>query len=207
MSSLSEILTPFKSDRLIEWYTDLVELWHNTGPLEPEDHHSPKGMTQWIHYNNFTIWHYEDDARRTDVEDAVIVDCKRHIDKYNQTRNDSIERIDIWIDTVLQNAGIEPDNNIESNSETPGSIIDRLSIICLKIFHMEEEVERKDADKEHQELSKKRLHVLIEQRDDLGRALDKLMLDLRQARKRHKIYRQYKMYNDPRFNPALYKNK
>ena len=205
MSSLTEILTPFKGDRLVEWFTDLVDLWHNTGPLEPEDHLSPKGMTQWIHYNNFIIWHFEDDARRTDVQDSEIVKCKRQIDKHNQLRNDAIERIDVWIDTVLKNYSIEPSDAVEANSETPASIIDRLSIISLKIYHMQEQLDRKDVDKEHLELAKKRIGVLEEQRDDLIKALDKLILDLRQARKRHKIYRQYKMYNDPRFNPALYK--
>jgi len=207
LHSLTEILTPFKGARIVEWFIDLSELWHNTGPIEPEDHHSPKGMTQWIHYNNFTLWHLEDDARRSDVDASEIVSCKRKIDKYNQQRNDAIERIDIWIENVLENADIQPDKDTEMNSETPASIIDRMSIVCLKIYHMNEEIQRDDVDKEHKKVAGFRLAILNEQRDDLSKALDKLMLDLRQAKKRHKVYRQFKMYNDPRFNPSIYKSK
>ncbi len=205
MSLLSEILVPFKGERLIEWYHDLNELWHNTGPIEPEDHHSPTGMTQTIHYCNFILWHLEDEVRRTDVPATKVVECKRLIDLQNQHRNDTVERIDVWIDNVLKNANIEPDVSVEMNSETPGSIIDRLSIICLKIYHMNEQLNRTDVDSEHKKMAKMRVGILTEQRDDLSRALDKLILDLRQTNKRHKVYRQFKMYNDPRFNPSLNK--
>ncbi len=207
MQSLTEIFTPFKGVRIVEWFTDLSELWHNTGPIEPDDHLSPKGMTQWIHYNNFTLWHLEDDARRSNVDAAEIVSCKRKIDTYNQQRNDAIERIDVWIANVLDNADIYPGEETEMNSETPGSIIDRLSIVCLKIYHMSEQLHRNDVDKEHKKVAGMRLAILNEQRDDLTNALDKLVLDLRQAKKRHKVYRQFKMYNDPRFKPSLYKSK
>ncbi len=206
-SSLSEILTPFSAERIIEWYTDLTDLWHNAAPMVSEDHDSPKGMTQWIHFKNFTLWHLEDEARRDDIADEEIVKIKRSIDYNNQRRSEVIEKIDVWLANVLATSGIEPEVDVEINSETPGSIIDRLSILTLKIFHMEEQVERKDVGKEHIEISQKKLVILDEQRQDLGRALDKLILDLRQAHKRHKIYHQFKMYNDPNFNPALYKNK
>jgi hypothetical protein len=147
----------------------------------------------------------EDEVRRSDVPVNKIVECKRLIDKHNQQRNDTVERIDIWIDNVLKSANIEPDNSVEMNSETPGSIIDRLSIVCLKIYHMNEQLERNDVDSEHKKIAKLRTGILMEQRDDLAHALDKLILDLRQAHKRHKIYHQFKMYNDPRFNPSLHK--
>lgn len=203
-SSLTDILKPFSAESLIEWYTDLTDLWHGAAPVVSEDHDSPKGMTQWIHFKNFTLWHLEDDARRDDLPAEEIVKIKRAIDYNNQKRSDVIEKIDIWLENVLKTAGIEPPENVEINSETPGSIIDRLSILTLKIYHMEEQVERKDVEKEHVELSKKKLKVLNEQRNDLARALDKLILDLRMANKRHKVYRQFKMYNDPKTNPALY---
>ena len=206
-SSLSEILKPFSAERIIEWYTDLTDLWHNAAPMVSEDHDSPKGMTQWVHFKNFTLWHLEDEARRDDISAEDIVKIKRRIDHHNQKRSEIIEKIDVWLDNVLITSGIEPGVEVEMNSETPGSIIDRLSILTLKIFHMEEQVERQDADKEHIEISQKRLAILNEQRFDLGKALDKLILDLRQAHKRHKIYHQFKMYNDPNYNPALYKNK
>ncbi len=205
MASLSEILAPFQGKNLVEWFDDLTILWHETGPIEPDDHLSPKGMTQWIHYSNFVLWHYEDEARRVDVSDSEIAKCKRAIDKRNQQRNDGIEQLDIWIDNALTAAGVQPPRDAEINSETPGSIIDRLSILSLKIFHMEEQARREEAEDSHRTLSELRAKVLAEQRSDLLHALDRLFLDLRMTKKQHKVYRQFKMYNDPRFNPALYK--
>lgn len=207
MNSLSSIFNPFTGDNLTEWFRDLTELWHETGPIAPEDPFTPKGMSQWIHYQNYLLWHLEDDARRTDLADAEIVRCKRSIDKHNQLRNDGIEQIDSWIDNVLVASGIKPGDEVERNSETPGSIIDRLSILSLKVFHMNEQSRRKDLDKESIELCRLRHEILVEQRDDLATALDRLFLDLRQARKHHKPYRQFKLYNDPRFNPAVYKHR
>jgi len=207
LKSLSEIFTPFQGERLVEWFSDLIALWHETGPIEPSDRFTPIGMTQWVHYHNFILWHQEDEARRKDVTDKDIAECKRTIDRHNQLRNDGIEQIDVWIDNVLKTAGINPDDNVEVNSETPGSIIDRLSILSLKIYHMAEQTMRDDVSQEHKELSELRLSILQEQRDDLVKALNKLILDLRMAKKRHKVYRQFKMYNDPRFNPALYKRR
>jgi hypothetical protein len=205
-TSLSEILKPFSAERITEWYTDLTDLWHTAAPVIADDHLSPKSMTQWIHYNNFVLWHLEDDARRNDIPAEEIVKVKRGIDSHNQNRSDVIEKIDIWLANVLQTSGIETGDDVEMNSETPGSIIDRLSILTLKMFHMEEQVERDNISKEHEEVSKKRLEILNAQRYDLGNALDKLILDLRSASKKHKVYRQFKMYNDPEFNPALYQN-
>lgn len=205
MVSLSEILLPFAGQRLTEWFSDLTELWHNTAPLAPEDHFSPKGMTQWSHYNNYILWHLEDEARRQDLQPVEIVKYKRQIDRYNQQRNDAIERIDTWLETVLTSAGITPSKEVETNSETPGSIIDRLSILTLKIYHWREESVRENVTLEHRDVAKARLHVLFEQLHDLQRSLDKLLLELRQASKRHRVYRQFKMYNDPNLNPAIYK--
>ena len=206
MESLTQILNPFKGENIVEWFMDLVTLWHQTGAIEPEDKNSPKGIFQWGHYNNFTLWHFEDDARRRNVEDSLIVDCKRQIDKHNQQRNDAIEKIDLWLDTVLTTADIVPTGNVPINSETVGSIIDRMSIMSLKIYHMDEQINRSDVDADHITLAKNRKAVLDEQLVDLAVALDLLVLDLRMARRRHKIYRQYKMYNDPKWNPAVYKN-
>ena len=204
MKSVSEIFSPFSGDRLIEWFADLTVLWHNTEPMKPEDIVSPKGLSRWVHFNNFILWHLEDEARRTDVSDRVIVRCKRAIDRYNQQRNDAIEKLDRWIATVLQNAGIEPGEGVAINSETPGSIIDRLSILSLRIYHMEEQAAREEVEKEHRELAAARSEILQEQRSDLAGALDRLLADLSAGAKKHKLYRQFKMYNDPRFNPSLY---
>ena len=207
MKSLKEILSPFDSDRLAEWFYDLTVLWHDAVPIEPVERFAPQGMTQWVHYQNYILWHEEDEVRRKDVPDAEIVRGKRAIDRNNQVRSESIEQIDIWIDNVLKTAGINHPEDAEINSESPGSIIDRLSILSLKIFQMEEETRRKDVGDEHLKESGVRLGILREQRSDLAKALDVLFLDLMTGKKRHKVYRQMKMYNDPRFNPAIYKNK
>jgi len=207
VASLTDIFAPFSGMSLIEWFEDLTQLWHETGPIPPDDRLSPKGMTQALHYHNYWLWHQEDEARRTDVADKAIAAAKRAIDLHNQQRNDGIETIDLWIDNVLNAAGINPGGDVELNSETPGSMIDRLSILSLKIFHMDEQAQREDLSPDLKELCEIRGNVLREQRQDLAVALDKLFLELRQVRKRHKVYRQYKMYNDPRFNPAIYLNR
>jgi hypothetical protein len=204
LHSLSNTFSPFTGDNITEWFMDLTELWHETGAIPPDDAFTPKGMLQWIHYHNYSLWHLEDDARRTDLDDAEIVRIKRTIDKHNQQRNDGVEQIDIWIDNVLSTAGIKPEADVEGNSEPPGYIIDRLSILCLKIYHMQEQADRKDLGMDEIEFCSFRTRILSEQRNDLAKALDKLILDLRQANKKHKLYRQFKLYNDPRFNPSLY---
>jgi hypothetical protein len=207
LHSLTNIFSPFKGENITEWFMDLSELWHETGAIPPEDPYTPKGMLQWLHYHHYCLWHLEDEARRSDIPDAEIARIKRAIDKHNQQRTDGVEQIDIWLDNVLLTAGIRPDSGIEANSETPGSIIDRMSILCLKIYHMREQAERKDLAAEEIDLCALRSRILAEQHDELSRALNKLLLDLRQANKRHKIYRQFKLYNDPRFNPAIYKHR
>ncbi len=204
MASLSEILSPFGGARLIEWFTDLTELWHDTAPIKPNDIESPHGLTQWLHYKNFVIWHLEETVRNEEVSDSKILENERRIDAHNLKRLQAIEQMDIWIDNVLTSAGISPDEQAELNSETPGSIIDRLSILTLKIFHMQSHLEDDEITPEHQNALRVRLHVLEEQRTDVANALDKLMLDLRQAKKRHKVYRQFKIYNDPSFSHEQY---
>lgn len=207
MHSLTDILAPLEGNGLIEWFDDLTGLWHETGPIPPDDRLAPKGMTQSLHYHNYWLWHQEDEARRQDVIAEDIAAAKRLIDKHNQQRNDGIETIDLWIDNVLNVAGIKPGPEVELNSETPGSMVDRLSILSLKIYHMDEQASREELTADLRDLCKIRANVLREQRHDLALALDKLFLDLRQVHKRHKVYRQYKMYNDPRFNPAIYLHK
>ncbi len=204
MASLSEILSPFGGARLVEWFTDLTELWHDTTPIKPNDTVSPHGLTQWLHYKNYVIWHLEETVRKKDIAENHILENERRIDAHNLKRLQAIEQMDIWIDNVLTSAGIVPDDNSELNSETPGSIIDRLSILTLKIFHMQTHLEDDDITPEHKNILRVRLSVLEEQRHDVAKALDKLMLDLRQAKKKHKVYRQFKIYNDPSFSHEQY---
>ncbi len=157
-------------------------------------------------YRNFLLWHEEDKARRTDVDDSAIATVKRAIDKLNQQRNDLIEKLDETIFSEL--AAYAPATDTGAiNSETPGSIIDRISIMSLKVYHMKEDSERDDIDEEHCQRSLQRLAILKYQRHDLCTALEQLMTEYRNGRKRMKLYKQFKMYNDPALNPEVYQAK
>ncbi|HET9062951.1 MAG TPA: DUF4254 domain-containing protein, partial [Candidatus Binatia bacterium] len=141
-------------------------------------------------------------ARRKDVPDGAIAANKRAIDGYNQKRNDAIERIDEQLLTALAAVKSAPGSRL--NSETAGSMIDRLSILALKIFHMRAQTERTDATPEHVATCRQKLERLIEQRGDLQGGLGALFADCLAGRAIFKVYRQFKMYNDPALNPYLY---
>ena len=149
------------------------------------------------HRANYDLWHREDHARDPDAIDATIVQIKHDIDRLNQLRNDLAEQIDV---TLLQGSPSNPSAPL--NSESPGLMIDRLSILALKIFHTQEQLHRSSL--EHQQRNQSRLAVLNEQRTDLAGCLDAFWSDVLAGRRRFKLYRQLKMYNDPTLNPVLY---
>ncbi|MBB5330577.1 DUF4254 domain-containing protein [Tunturiibacter gelidoferens] len=151
------------------------------------------------HRANFDLWHGEDNARVPDAPDAEIVRVKHAIDTLNQRRNDLVEKMDVWLIDRL-----EQDPAAPLHSETPGLMIDRLSILALKIYHTHEEAHRASATEEHRSRNASRLALLEEQRDDLAACLDALWSDVLAGRRRFKLYRQMKMYNDPELNPAVY---
>ena len=157
------------------------------------------------HWHNCSLWEQEDLARRRLAPDADIASNKRAIDAHNQKRNDAIERIDEALLGILKD--ISPRKNARQNSETAGAMIDRLSILSLKIHHMRLQTERKDVDAGHVDMTRKRLEVLKEQRNDLAACLDRLLDDAARGEAYFKVYRQYKMYNDPKLNPAIYGEK
>jgi hypothetical protein len=149
------------------------------------------------HQANFDLWHREDEARSPIASDHTIAEIKHAIDRFNQLRNDLAEQIDqILLDTIALNPAAP------LHSESPGLIVDRLSILALKIFHTHEELHRSTP--EHRDRNHRRLSVLNEQRDDLATCLDTLWTDACAGRRRFKLYRQLKMYNDPSLNPVLY---
>ncbi len=157
------------------------------------------------HRCNNLLWDEEDQARRTDVPDSAIAANKRAIDGYNQRRNDAIERIDEAL--LAQLAAITPAPDAWHNSETAGSIVDRLSILALKIHHMRAQTLRSDASAAHVQQCREKLARLSLQRDDLARCLDALLDAAARGRAFWRVYRQFKMYNDPTLNPYLYSQK
>ena len=152
---------------------------------------------------NFLLWHEEDIARSRDVTAERIAEVKRAIDGYNQKRNDYIEKIDDWITEELAAAAFFRRRTPAQNTETAGSAIDRLSILTLRIYHLEEQRDRADATAEHRQNVTAKLAIALAQFDDLSRSAQELLDDLFAGRKRHKTYRQLKMYNDPTMNPYL----
>jgi hypothetical protein len=154
------------------------------------------------HSANFDLWHEEDKARSPEATDTDIAEVKHAIDRLNQRRNDLVEKIDLWLLGRL-----EQNEKAPLHSETPGLMIDRLSILALKIYHTEEEEHRETATEAHRRRNADRLALLKEQRSDLAGCLDALWGEILQGTRRFKLYRQMKMYNDPELNPAVYGRK
>ena len=148
-------------------------------------------------------WHLEDIIRDPHINPEEALGLKRRIDRSNQDRTDLVEEIDSYFRQVYSEVKPQPDARL--NTESPAWAVDRLSILALKIWHMQEQTERKDADQEHIQKCQAKLDVLLEQQKDLSTAIDQLLEDIEAGRKYMKVYRQMKMYNDPATNPILYK--
>lgn len=157
------------------------------------------------HLANFELWHAEDLARLPHAGDHAIAEVKRSIDRINQRRNDLAETCDQLLLDFLAPRRL-PNPAAELHSESPGLIIDRLSILALKLFHTHEEIDRPNAPTGHADRNLKRLHLLTEQRTDLVQCLDRLWQQVLAGQRSIKLYRQLKMYNDPQLNPAVYNN-
>lgn len=198
---------PFNAHTLVQQVTHLqhqtVARWHHVAPDNPYD-----GLLAVVcqqHQFNFLLWHEEDIARSPDVGDERIAQVKRAIDGYNQNRNDYIERVDEALIALLSASGITPLPGARVNTETPGSAIDRLSIMSLRVYHLREQLERDDATDTHRQKVEERLARCHLQHADLSQSLVELLEDLKTGTKMLKVYRQMKMYNDPSLNPYLYK--
>ncbi|MCE5303156.1 MAG: DUF4254 domain-containing protein [Planctomycetaceae bacterium] len=189
-------------DSILDLHETTVVQWHSREIDNPY-----AGFLQLVclqHQQNFRLWHQEDIARSPDVSDADMAEVKRAIDRLNQQRNDLIERMDDFLVAELSALAVVPAADARLNTETPGSAIDRLSILALRLYHMEEQACRSDATDEHVARAKDRLEILHQQRRDLARSLRELLDDIFVGRKRLMVYRQFKMYNDPTMNPYLY---
>lgn len=159
-------------------------------------------LKNWI---DTVQWHFEDIIRDPNIDPAEALVLKRRIDKSNQDRTDLVEQIDTYFREKY--AGVKVLEDAQINTESPAWAVDRLSILALKIYHMKEQVDRKDASAEHIQKCQAKLNVLLEQQLDLSTAIDQLLADIEAGKKYMKVYRQMKMYNDADTNPVLYKKK
>lgn len=181
-----------------------VSDWHEQDISNP--YPGLLGLVCDQHSFNFRLWHQEDIARSPEVDDTEIAAVKRRIDKLNQQRNDWIEKVDDFLTQIVFERNIEPKAEAPINTETPGSVIDRLSIMQLRIYHMQEQLDRSDASSEHIESVTQKMTLCQIQQNELQEALQQLLNNIAAGKVRHRTYRQMKMYNDPSLNPYLYQS-
>lgn len=181
-------------------YDDVNQSIQNPFPKEKIEH--LLYLKNWI---DTVQWHYEDIIRDPNIDPVSALELKRKIDASNQHRTDVVEYIDSYFLDKYKDVSVKPHAKI--NTESPAWAIDRLSILALKIYHMNEEVERIDASPEHKLACEKKLNILLEQRQDLTTSIDDLLNDIETGEKYMKVYKQMKMYNDEELNPVLYNQK
>jgi hypothetical protein len=190
----------FDAQEIAARQTELTARWHQVAPIVASE-----GFFRLLeenHLRNFSLWHEEDVARRDDLGFERIYQAKRNIDRFNQERNNFAEEMDKAIVAALN----PPVSGCPRNSETPGMMIDRLSILALKEFHMHEETVRPEATAAHKEKCAEKLARIRQQRADLTTCLADLFADVAAKRRTFSVYFQFKMYNDPALNPQLYRH-
>lgn len=181
---------------------------HDDVDFPIENPYEEKSIEWYLYLKNWidTVqWHLEDIIRDPQINPVDALALKRRIDKSNQDRTDLVEMIDSYFLSLYGNVEVLPDATI--NTESPAWAVDRLSILALKIYHMQEQVNRNDAEAEHVAKCQQKLAVLLEQQNDLSSAIDQLVADIESGKKYMKVYKQMKMYNDPSTNPILYGKK
>lgn len=171
-------------------------------PFEPDTIEALLYAKNWI---DVAQWHMEDLIRDPQIDPAEGMVLKRRIDASNQDRTDRVEQLDTYFRDLYKE--VKPLDDAQINTESPAWALDRLSILAVKIFHMQVETDRKDASEEHLAKCRGKLAVLLEQRQDLSQAINTLLDDIAAGRKYMKVYRQMKMYNDADTNPVLYAKK
>jgi hypothetical protein len=188
------------ADAIVRLHDDSLERWRGAASKDVEPHDDLISLVREQHYCNVVLWDLEDEARRRDRGDAYVAATKRSIDERNQRRHDLIERIDEMLVAELPARR----TGAEQHSETAGMIIDRLSILALKIRNMRALAARGNDPALAAECGAK-LDVLVEQRNDLASCFDRLLADCTSGRRFFKVYRQHKVYNDPRLSPVFSK--
>ncbi len=188
----------FNPDEISTLQAVLTIRWHDESPAAAGD-----DFSRWVeenHLRNFLLWHEEDIARRDDLGSERIHQAKRAIDRFNQERNNFIEEMDKALVAHFRPA----ESGVPRNSETPGMMIDRLSILALKEYHMREEAVRVEAAESHRAACAEKLARIVRQRDDLTQCLGELIVAVNAGTRTFAVYYQFKMYNDPALNPQLY---
>jgi hypothetical protein len=190
-----------------ETFCRCIADYHKTNDIDADEPKGADGL-QGLIYSKCWVdtvqWHLEDEIRRTDIDPDEALSFKRRIDASNQARTDMVEQLD---DQYLERfQEVVPNSDARLNTESPAWAMDRLSILALKIFHMKEEADRKNADAAHREKCQQKLAVLMVQQEDLTRSIAQLLEDIYSGQRIMKVYRQMKMYNDPSLNPVLYKS-
>ncbi|MCL1944031.1 MAG: DUF4254 domain-containing protein [Candidatus Azobacteroides sp.] len=188
-------------------FTECIEYYHTMDDVDDsiQNPYPEKSIAYYLFLKNWidTVqWHLEDIIRNPGIDPVEALKIKRRIDQSNQDRTNLVELIDSYYRDIYKDVPVLPDATI--NTESPAWAVDRLSILALKIYHMQQEVDRKDASPAHIESCRQKLSVLLEQREDLSSAIDQLLDDIQHGRKYMKVYKQMKMYNDPELNPVLY---
>ena len=188
-------------------FNESVLAYHKTDNVDApiQNPYEFKSIEYYLYLKNWidTVqWHLEDIIRNPSIDPVEALALKRRIDKSNQDRTDLVELIDSYFFDLYKNVEVKPTAIL--NTESPAWAIDRLSILHLKIYHMQQEVDRKDSSSEHMAQCLIKLNILLEQQTDLSISIDQLIDDIAKGDKRMKVYKQMKMYNDPSLNPVLY---
>lgn len=200
------------SDKANTIFQEVIEKYHEKDSVDQEfknPYNAEKDLLEHLLYRKCWIdtvqWHYEDIIRDQNIDPVAALELKRKIDASNQDRTDTVEYIDSYF--LEKYKDVQPNTDATINSESPAWAIDRLSILALKIYHMNEEANRSDASQEHKMKCQAKLDVLLEQRVDLSTAINQLLEDIANGEKYMKVYKQMKMYNDDELNPVLRGNK
>lgn len=191
-------------------FQDVINDYHRSNDIDQPIYNTYKtGTIEHLLYLKCWIdtvqWHMEDVVRNPEIDPVEGLQWKRRIDASNQERTDVVEYIDSYF--LEEFKDVVPLTTAKINSESPAWVIDRLSILALKVYHMQEESQRSDASDEHKQNCTVKLHILLNQQNDLSASLDDLISDIKSGAKYMKVYKQMKMYNDPSLNPVLYNPK